>query len=174
MVKTTVAQQIQWLNDCEKSLEIVMNQVIAERHSREYAQVDRLLDMIHANVRAGEPLREIWEMTPDSIVVHRHRLVIKAEDAYPEAKVQAFNDVTLNDEQLRGMREWADLVKVAVIFISSSSTGRAVLSFLSETSRTRQMRLQKEEAKEEGKARAGLGNRRKGKMKASIVVQGYH
>ena len=70
MVKSVVAQQIQWLNDSEKSLEIVMNQVISERHSREYAQVDRLLDMIHVVVRTGEPIREIWEMTPDSIVVH--------------------------------------------------------------------------------------------------------
>ena len=122
MVKSVVAQQIQWLNDCEKSLEIVMNQVISERHSREYAQVDRLLDMIHVVVGTGEPIREIWEMTPDSIVVHRHRLVMKAEDAYPEARVQAFHDVALNDEQLQGIRDWVDLVKVTDVY-----TGEEVL-----------------------------------------------
>ena len=31
---------------------------------------------------------------------------MKAEDAYPEARVQAFHDVALNDEQLQGIRDW--------------------------------------------------------------------
>ena len=40
----------------------------------------------------------------------------------PEPQVQAFSDVTLNDEQLQGMRKWVDLVKVR-----DTSTGEDVL-----------------------------------------------
>jgi hypothetical protein len=112
IVKHTVSQQVQWLGDSEKDLSLVMDQVLRERHLREYAQVDRLLDMIHEVVRLGEPIRELWELSPDSIVVHQNQLVLHVPQAPPMPVVQPFPQATLNDQQLATLRDWAEQCKV--------------------------------------------------------------
>ena len=116
-VRSIVENQTNWLTETELSLQKMLQKNVIERYNKECSSVDRLINMIGDCIELAEPIKYLWSIALDTIVVSKNILLTYPEPSQVIPIIEDNYDDKLNENQIEILDFW----------IASISLGNVIL-----------------------------------------------
>ena len=116
-VRSIVENQTNWLTETELSLQKMLQKNVIERYNKECSSVDRLIDMIGDCIELAEPIRHLWSISLDTIVVSQNILLTYPEPSPVVPIIENNYDDKLNENQMEILNFWIDSISLGNVIL---------------------------------------------------------